>query len=107
VIDEDSDAAATLRRCRDFEVTHVDEGWAAVEAVEEDAFDAVLCALRVGSMSGVSHHRLLVKTRPELGARMAFLASARAVAEAPPSSALGRVVARPVTVEAVRQLLAG
>jgi DNA-binding response OmpR family regulator len=106
VIDEDTDTADTLRRSNDFEVTHIDEGWAAVDAVEKTDYDAILCALRVGAMSGASLHRLIVKTRPSLAPRVAFVAARHVVASAPPSSALGRVLARPVTVEHVRALLA-
>lgn len=46
VIDEDTDTADSLCRSHDFEVTHIDEGWAAVEAVERTEYDAIVCALR-------------------------------------------------------------
>lgn len=106
VIDEDTDTADSLRRSHDFEVTHVDEGWAAVEAVERTEYDAIVCALRVGAMSGASLHRLIAKSRPAVAGRMVFVAAPHVVASAPPSSALGRVLARPVRAEHIRALLA-
>jgi hypothetical protein len=56
-------------------------------------------------MSGASLHRLIVKARPSLAPRMAFVTAPHVVASAPPS-ALGRVLARPVTIDHVRALLA-
>lgn len=106
VVDEDTETAQTLQGSKDFEVTHIDEGWAAIEAVEKRGFDAILCALRVGAMSGATLHRMIAKARPELAPRIAFIAAPHVVAGAPASSALGRVLVRPVTVEHVRALLA-
>ena len=105
VIDDEADTATLLRRSNEFDVTHIDEGWGAVEAVERTEYDAILCALRVGEMSGATLFRLLSKARPQLASRIAFLAAPSVVANAPPSSALGRVLARPVTLESVRALL--
>jgi CheY-like chemotaxis protein len=103
VVTEDVEPARALRA--DFEVVHVDDGWAAVEQVEKTEFAIILCALRVSGMSGASLHRLIAKTRPGAVAKIAFLASAETAAAAPPSSASGRIVALPLTAERVRHLL--
>lgn len=103
LVTEDPETAGTL--IHDFEVVHVDDGWAAVEHVEKTNFDVILCSLRVGGMSGASLHRLIAKTRPEAAAKIAFLASAGTAAAAPPSSASGRILALPITAAQVRALL--
>jgi hypothetical protein len=46
-----------------------------------------------------------VKTRPEMANRFVFLAGERAMALTPPASVRGRVLVRPVDVDAVRSLL--
>lgn len=103
LVTEDPDLARPLQR--EFEVVHVDDGWAAVEHVEKTSFDVILCALRVSGMSGASLHRLIARTHPEAASKIAFLVSAETASNAPPSSASGRIVALPLTAERVRQLL--
>lgn len=105
VIDDETASANVLRSTTDFEVTHVDEGWGAVDVVARTEFDLVLCALRVGEMSAAAVRRMLVNTRPSVGPRFALLASARAADAAPPSSVSHRVLALPITVARVRALL--
>jgi hypothetical protein len=74
--------------------------------VTEGDFDLVLCALVLGDFTGAKLHRLIAAARPALAPRIVFLARESVVAGAPPSSAIGRVLSRPLDPSAVPALLA-
>jgi hypothetical protein len=59
----------------------------------------------VSGFSGAKLHTLVATARPDMARRIVFLASETAIAQAPPSSASGRVLMRPIEAEAVRALL--
>jgi len=54
-------------------VTSVSGGRAALRALSEGSYDAILCDLMMPEMSGMELHAELLRTRPELTERMAFL----------------------------------
>ncbi len=105
VADEDPSTARILRASPEFEVVHVDEGWAAVDHLTGGTFDGAVCALRLGDLTGAQIHRLVAKTRPDMAARIFLLASESVVAEAAPCSASARVLARPLDVSVLRHRL--
>ncbi len=79
-------------------------------AAERVAAVASVLALRPFDEAAVAahpdrQHRTVAKQRPEMAARIVFLAEASSVAQAPPSSAIGRVLPRPVEIATVRELL--
>ena len=86
------------------EVIRRDDGWMALDALDDDDFDLVFCALRVGDWRGVSLYRAMQKERPLLAKRFHLMASRAALEDAPPSAA-GRVVQKPLDPEEVRALL--
>jgi hypothetical protein len=79
-----------------------DDAWVALEHVAWGDFDLALCALRLGEMTGVRTYRLIARKRPYMAARIVFMTEADALLAAPPSSALGRVLPRPISTAAVR-----
>lgn len=106
VADADPSTIAAVRSL-DVETVIVSDGWAAVDAILHDDVDLALVPLAFpdgGDPSGPKVHRLVRASRPELAARIVFVASPRVGAEAPPSAA-GRVLSRPVSADAVRALL--
>jgi CheY-like chemotaxis protein len=108
VADEDLSIAEALRALPRVEVTHVEDGWAALDALtatDQPPFDIALCAVALPGWSGAKLYRLVAEARPEAASRIVFLADRGAVDAAPPSNARGRVLARPVDPAAVRELL--
>lgn len=114
VVDEDAATAEAVRALSRVEVEVADDPWSAVETLTApDAhFDLAIVALvfpDVPEMSGAKIYRMVRASRPELAARIVLVASGSAVAEhgdRPPSSTQARVVARPVTEESLRPILA-
>lgn len=105
LVDDDPTSKSALAKLSDVEVTYVEDGWTAIDELAKRTFDLVLCATVVGDFPGVKLFRIAAKERPELASRFVFVAGASAVAAAPPDSARGRVVARPIDPAAVTALL--
>lgn len=105
VADDDPTTEQALRALRDVDVIYASDGWTAIDHLTEGDFDLALCAVVLGDFTGAKIHRMVVKARPEMAARMVFIARASVVASAPPSSASARVIARPIDVAAVLALL--
>ncbi len=103
--DDDAATQAVLSGMQDVEVVCARDGWTAIDRLTQDDFDLAVVAVVLGGFSGAKIYRLAVNERPEVASRVVFLASESAVSHAPPSSASGRVLARPLNVEAVRALL--
>lgn len=105
LVDDDPTSKSALAKLSDVEVTYAEDGWTAIDELAKRSFDLVLCATMVGDFPGVKLFRIALKERPELASRFVFVAGASAVAAAPPESARGRVVARPIDPAAVATLL--
>lgn len=105
LVDDDEREAPVLRVIERIEIVHVHESWEAIEHLVYGDYDLALCALRVGDITGARLYRIVAKQRPYMAARIVFMAEAASILAAPPSSALGRVVPRPVSLETVRELL--
>jgi CheY-like chemotaxis protein len=105
VADDDPATEETLARLREYDVVFARDGWTAIDHLTEGDFDLALCAVALGGFSGAKIYKLASKAKPDLASRFFFLANASAIASAPPSSASGRVLARPVDLEAVRALV--
>ena len=80
-------------RRRGIEVVTAADGHAALAAVEQRAFDAVVCDLRMPVMDGVAFHEALQRQRPGLAMRTVFVTGDMLSGTARFSSA-----ARPVTL---------
>ena len=106
VADADPTTAMRLREEPSLEVVQVEDGWAALEELVHGEYDIALCALVLAGFRGIKLFRMVAQARPEMAARMVLVADGAAIAGAPPSSALGRVLARPVDVDAVLTLVA-
>ncbi len=105
LVDDDEREAPVLRAIERIEIVHVHESWEAIEHLVYGDYDLALCALRVGDITGARLYRIVAKQRPYMAARIVFMAEPSSIMAAPPSSALGRVVPRPVSLETVRGLL--
>jgi CheY-like chemotaxis protein len=105
VADEDPMTAKRIAELPDVDVIEVDDGWSAVDRLTNAEVDLAVCAVSVGGFSGAKIHKLVANARPEMARRIVYLASENAVSQAPPSSASGRVLARPISSAAVRSLL--
>jgi hypothetical protein len=102
----DPSTLATLRRL-DVDVIVARDGWEAVELLVEGDVDLALVPLLFSdtpALSGAKIHRLVRASRPEVAARIVFVADETTLADAPPS-ANGRVVARPIAADVVEALL--
>jgi DNA-binding NtrC family response regulator len=106
VLDRDEATTRALATLGEVEVVTASDGWSALELLVEGDFHLVLCALTFDGWRGSKLYSMVAKARPEMAARIVFLAMEADVAAAPPSSALGRVMARPVDPDAVRRLIA-
>lgn len=107
VADVRSDDADALREHGAVEVVHTTDGWSALEHLVDptSSIALALCALKLGDdFSGLRLYKMVAKQRPEMAERIVFMASASAVASAPPSSALGRVLPQPISTESVLEL---
>lgn len=105
VVDDDPTTEHALAELEQVDVVYARDAWTAIDQLTEGEFDLVLCAVALGGFSGARIHRLVAKTRPQMASRIVFLAGASVVAQAPPSSASGRVLPRPVDPAAVIALL--
>lgn len=105
VADADPQAATALAGLTGVEVVSVTDGWAAVDQLTASDFDLVLCALVVGELQGAKILRMIAKDRPHNASRIYFLAREETIAQGPPSSASGRVLARLITPVLVQSLL--
>jgi hypothetical protein len=106
VLDRDEATTRALATLGEVEVVTAPDGWSALEMLVEGDFHLVLCALSFDGWRGSKLYSMVAKARPETAARIVFLAMEADVAAAPPSSALGRVMARPVDPDAVRRMIA-
>jgi len=94
-------------RLRGFAVATAEDGRAALAAVQDRSFDAVVCDLRMPGMDGLAFHRELARERPGLAQRtvfitgdMAAVGARRAVAARQPT------LAKPFTFERLEEALA-
>ncbi|HEY8075804.1 MAG TPA: hypothetical protein VIF62_16875, partial [Labilithrix sp.] len=106
VADPDPSTALLLKPL-DADLVVAEEGWSVVDHLSNERFDLVVCALKFDDgLTGAKIHRMIAKERPDAAARIVFVADKVALAGAPPSSAIGRVVSRPVDVGIVKDILA-
>jgi CheY-like chemotaxis protein len=103
--DDPTTAGAVNRMGLDVEVEKVTDGWAALDRIVTGQYDLVLCAVKLGDLGGAKIFKMVAKEKPAAASRIFFVADADTVASAPPSSASGRVLARPVDATAVKSLL--
>src|SRR5436305_3072799 len=75
LVEDDPLVARAVQRILgdEHEVTSVSGGRAALRALAEATYDAILCDLMMPEMSGMELHAELSRTRPELIEQMAFL----------------------------------
>jgi CheY-like chemotaxis protein len=76
VVDDEPLIGASARRLlsREHDVLVVQSGEAALTALDSPRpFDVVLCDLMMPGMTGMELHQALVRSRPELAARMVFI----------------------------------
>src|SRR5205085_5143405 len=75
LVEDDPLVARAVQRILgdEHEVTSVSGGRAALRALAEGSYDAILCDLMMPEMSGMELHAELSRTRPALAERMAFL----------------------------------
>lgn len=105
VVDEDPNTAQRIGELSDVDVIEVQDGWSAVDRLKEGDVDLAVCAVKVGEFSGAKIHKLVATANPKMARRIVYLASEAALSQAPPSSASGRLLARPISPEAVRSML--
>jgi CheY-like chemotaxis protein len=106
VADPDPTTAELIRAIPRVDVTSVEDGWAALDTLTGDAkYDLALCAVALAGCSGAKVYRLVAEARPDVAARIVFVADRAVVESAPPSAARARVLARPVDPKAVKLLL--
>jgi CheY-like chemotaxis protein len=75
LVEDDPLVARAVRRTlgSEHDVTFVDGGRGALSALAGAEFDVVLCDLMMPEMTGMDLHAELVRSRPEVAARMVFL----------------------------------
>lgn len=105
VVDEDPSTAKRIAELPDVDVIEIDDGWSAVDRLSKGDVDLAVCAVKVGEFSGAKIHKLVATANPKMARRIVYLASELALSQAPPSSASGRLLARPISPEAVRSML--
>src|SRR5205814_7173013 len=106
VIDDDPTTVIALQRAElDADIETVADGWTALDRVLERSFDVIIAAIVLGPWRGATFYRAVAQQRPEQAARIVFLATQTAVDQAPPSTALARVISRPVDPQIVQDLL--
>lgn len=105
VADDDPITAKRIGELSDVDVIEVEDGWSAVDRLSHGDVDLAVCAVKLGDFSGAKIHKLVATANPAMARRIVYLASEVAVSQAPPSSASGRLLARPISPDAVRSLL--
>jgi CheY-like chemotaxis protein len=106
VADPDPTTLAALQAIPRVNVTAVEDGWAALDALTgETQYDLAICAVALAGCSGAKVYRLVAEARPGVAARIVFVADRATVDSAPPSAARARILARPIDTEAVKLLL--
>lgn len=105
VADEDPTTAKRISELPDVDVIEVADGWSAVDRLSKGDVDLALCAVKIGEFSGAKIHKLVATANPKMARRIVYLATETALSQAPPSSASGRVLARPISPDAVRSML--
>ena len=94
-------------RLRGFVVATAEDGNAALAAVQDRSFDAVVCDLRMPGMDGLTFHRELARERPALAQRTVFITGDTLAAAARPSVARRQpTLAKPFTFERLEEALA-
>ncbi|MCO4769559.1 MAG: response regulator [Deltaproteobacteria bacterium] len=77
IVDDEPFLRVVLRRVfSDWDVVDVDGGRAALQALEGNTFDAVLCDLMMPDMTGMEFFAVVQQQRPELAARFVFVTGA-------------------------------
>jgi DNA-binding NtrC family response regulator len=108
VVDDDRMMARTLcdvLRAHGWEVTGVNSGEAAVDAVAGERFDVVLMDVRMEGMTGVDALRAMRRLRPTLKViLMTAYTAADLLAEAEREGAL-RILSKPLAIPALMQML--
>lgn len=105
VVDDDPITAMRIAELHDVEVIEVQDGWSAIDRLKEGDVDLAVCAVKIGEFSGAKIHKLVATANPKMARRIVYLASEAALSQAPPSSASGRLLGRPISPEAVRSML--
>lgn len=107
VVDDDPTTIGAVGRMGvEVDAEKVTDGWTAVERILDGDYDLVLCAVKLdGELGGSKVFKMVAQQKPDAASRMVFVAEAAQVSAAPPASVRGRVLARPVDANAVRELL--
>jgi CheY-like chemotaxis protein len=105
VVDDDPTTAKRIAELADVDVIALDDGWSAVDRLTKGDVDLAVCAVSIAGFSGAKIHKLVATANPRMARRIVYLATETAVSQAPPSSASGRLLARPISPEAVRSML--
>jgi CheY-like chemotaxis protein len=105
VVDDDPTTAKRIAALSDVDVIWLDDGWSAVDRLTKGDVDLAVCAVSIAGFSGAKIHKLVATANPRMARRIVYLATETAVSQAPPSSASGRLLARPISPEAVRSML--
>lgn len=105
VVDEDPITAMRIAELSDVDVIQMTDGWSAIDRLKEGDIDLAVCAVKIGEFSGAKIHKLVATANPKMARRIVYLASEAALSQAPPSSASGRLLARPISPDAVRSML--
>ncbi len=100
-------STALLLKSLDADLVVAEEGWSVVDHLTNERFDLVVCALKFDDgLTGAKIFRMIAKERPDAATRIVFVAEKASLDNAPPSSAIGRIVARPVEAGIVKDILA-
>ncbi len=105
VVDDDPETERVIDELPSCNVFHARDGWTAIDHFRTEQLDLVVCAVNVGEFPGAKLYRMAVNADPDLASRFVFLAAPTTVANAPPASAKGRVLSRPLDAKAVLALL--
>ena len=110
VVDDDRMMVRTLGeilRMQGWETREVHDGPAAVEAVKQERFDAVLMDYKMPGMSGVSAFRAMKGARPDVKVVLMTAFAAEDILEAAEREGVLRTLSKPVDIRALLAFLAG
>jgi DNA-binding NarL/FixJ family response regulator len=107
IVDDDATTQMIFRSKGDdpLEVLVTTDEWEAVDLVRADEVALVVCSVSMKTLGGTPFYRLLWNARPDIKRRFVFIARPDAV---PSSAAAGRaapVIERPLTREAIQELV--
>jgi len=98
--------AEAFGRQRGFAVATAEDGEAALAAVQERSFDAIVCDLRMPGMDGLAFHRALCRERPGLARRTVFITGDLVSAGRRPADAARQpTLLKPFTFERLEEAL--